>query len=195
MEIEMESREIVSNVMSEDSKNIINNILSKNEEILENNFIGYVNVSNIQDAQEAVDMAVSAISSTNIGTGQQQQWSNIPSNGWININPIPTTYPVNPNPNNWASQTITYTPYNLESEEKIDLKKKVITELLEEIKGSIEELDEKIKGLTSLIMKDPEKTDVLSIPLNNCLGKKAAYNDIVKMLESRLPLDEDEENN
>lgn len=196
MEIEMENREIVTNVMSEDSKNIIDNILSKNEEILENNFIGYVNVSNIQNAQEAADMAVSAISSANIGTGQQQQWPNIPGNSWINTNPIPTTYPPNnPYPNTWTSQTITYTPYDLESEEEVDLKKKVITELLEEIKGSIEELDEKIKGLTNLIMKDPEKTDVLSIPLNNCLGKKAAYNDIVKMLESRLPLDENEENN
>ena len=191
----MEDREIVTNVMSEDSKNIIDNILSKNEEILENNFIGYVNVSNIQDAQEAVDMAVSSISSANIGTGQQSQWSNIPGNSWINTNPIPTTYPPNPYPNTWTPQTISYTPYDLESEEEVDLKKKVITELLEEVTGSIEELDEKIKGLTSLIMKDPEKTDVLSIPLNNCLGKKAAYNDIIKMLESRLPLDEDEENN
>ena len=181
MEIEMEDREI------------IDNILSKNEEILENNFIGYVNVTNVQDAQEAADMAVSAISSANIGTGQQSQWSNIPGNSWINTNPIPSTYPINPN--TWTSQTITYTPFDLESEEEVDLKKKVITELLEEIKGSIEELDEKIKGLTGLIMKDPGKTDVLSIPLNNCLGKKAAYNDIIKMLESRLPLDEDEENN
>lgn len=188
----MEDREIVSNVMSEDSKNIIDNILSKNEEILENNFTGYVNVTNVQDA---ADMAVSAISSANIGTGQQSQWPNIPGNSWINTNPIPTTYPVNPNPNTWTSQTITYTPFDLENEEEIDLKKKVITDLLEEIKGSIEELDEKIKGLTSLIMKDPEKTDVLSIPLNNCLGKKAAYNDIIKMLESRLPLEEDKENN
>ena len=191
----MEDRKIVDGVISENGKNIIDNILSKNEEILENNFIGYVNVSNIQDVQEAADMAVSSISSSNIGTGQQSQWSNIPGNSWINTNPISTTYPSNPYPNTWTSQTISYTPYNLESEEEVDLKKKVITELLEEIKGSIEELDEKIKGLTSLIMKDPEKTDVLSIPLNNCLGKKAAYNDIIKMLESRLPLDEDEENN
>lgn len=180
-----------------EDREIIDNILSKNEEILENNFIGYVNVTNVQDAQEAADMAVSAISSANIGTGQQQQWPNIPGNSWINTNPnpTPTTYPINPYPNTWTSQTITYTPYDLESEEEVDLKKKVITELLEEIKGVIEELDEKIKGLTGLIMRDPEKTDVLSIPLNNCLGKKAAYNDIVKMLESRLPLDEDEENN
>lgn len=186
----MEDREIIDGAMTENSKNIIDNILSKNEEILENNFIGYVNVSNVQ---EDAAYAVSAISSANIGTGQQSQWSNIPGNSWININPNPTTYPSNPN--TWTSQTITYTPFDLESEEEIDLKKKVITELLEEIKGSIEELDEKIKGLTSLIMKDPEKTDVLSIPLNNCLGKKAAYNDIIKMLESRLPLEKDEENN
>ena len=55
----MEDRKIVDGVILENGKNIIDNILSKNEEILENNFIGYVNVSNIQNVQEAADMAVS----------------------------------------------------------------------------------------------------------------------------------------
>ena len=105
------------------------------------------------------------------------------SNTWSTISTTTTSYP------NWYGTTA----YPSETVEEINLKETIINELLQEINSSLEDIDDNIDKLIDLMKKDPSKTEILDIPLNNYIGKKAAYIDIINMLKSRLPLKEKEE--
>lgn len=162
---------------------IINNINPvkldlSNLYVKDNNYSLQTGIGNVAaaSAQSAAIQASQASNSASV--------SSVPnfSNTWSTISTT-TTYP------NWYGTTA----YPSETVEEINLKETIINELLQEINSSLEDIDNNIDKLIDLMKKDPSKTEILDIPLNNYIGKKAAYIDIINMLKSRLPLKEKEE--
>ena len=147
--------------------------------VKDNNYSLQTGVGNAStaSAQSAAIQASQASNSASV--------SSVPnfSNTWSTISTTTTSYP------NWYGTTA----YPSETAEEINLKETIINELLQEINSSLEDIDDNIDKLIDLMKKDPSKTEILDIPLNNYIGKKAAYIDIINMLKSRLPLKEKEE--
>lgn len=191
MENKVEDRKINDELDQEYLKSIdaqvqeaINNINPveldlSNLHVKDNNYYMQTGVGNASaaTAQSAAIQASQAANSASV--------SSVPnfSNTWSTISTTTTSYP------NWYGTTA----YPSETAEEINLKETIINELLQEINSSLEDIDDNIDKLIDLMKKDPSKTEILDIPLNNYIGKKAAYIDIINMLKSRLPLKEKEE--
>ena len=185
----MEDRKINDELDQEYLKSIdaqvqeaINNINSveldlSNLYVKDNNYYMQTGIGNAS-ASSAQSAAIQASQASNSA-------SSVPnfSNTWSTISTTTTSYP------NWYGTTA----YPSETVEEINLKEIIINELLQEINSSLEDIDDNIDKLIDLMKKDPSKTEILDIPLNNYIGKKAAYIDIINMLKSRLPLKEKEE--
>lgn len=174
-----------------ENREIIESIDSLNKDICENNNIDYSSITIDPAPHYIVDtyqIDQSDISNIDLGLKNNYSTTTAGTSNYFNQNYTSQTYTISPNV---ASAWVTL---STEDQEEVSVKEKIINGLLEEINSSIEDIDNNIDKLISLIKKDPSKTDILNIPLNNYMGRKTAYMEIINMLKSRLPL-EDSENN
>lgn len=180
--IDAQVQEAINNSIDVQVQEAINNINSveldlNNLYVKDNNYYMQTGIGNTSASATSVQSASQASNTASV--------SSVPnfSNTWSTISTTTTSYP------GWYGTT----DYPSETIEEINLKEKIINELLQEINSSLEDIDDNIDKLIDLMKKDPSKTEILDIPLNNYIGKKAAYIDIINMLKSRLPLKEKEE--